>query len=86
MSALKPTLAVPIALDLPDSIRFDGVQPGPGGRHLVQFTLLDPTSKAHGATFYVDPAVVLGHAVCAHADARRIAFGDPTPAHELHPD
>lgn len=69
-------LAVPFrAEDLPDGLRFDGIQPSFGSQpDLLQFTELDKQSASFGATFYIDSRAALLDAILSVREEKRLKF------------
>jgi hypothetical protein len=60
--------------DLPDDLRFDGIQRIEGMPELLQFTELDEGSASFGATFYIDSRAALLDAVLLRREEKRIQF------------
>lgn len=69
--------------DLPEGLRFDGVQEtGEGKPSWLQFTEIDTQSASFGASFYVDTRAALLDAILLRREEKRIQFaaGAPTGA------
>jgi hypothetical protein len=66
--------------DLPDGLRFDGVQ-RMGDHQLLQFTELDKQSASYGASFYIDSRAALIDAILSRREEKRVQFaGTPVTA------
>ena len=66
-----------LVVELPENVKYDAVQETHRGPFL-QCTIINPASKAHGATLYVDVQRALAIAIREAAAARCIEFGDPS--------
>lgn len=72
--------------DLPDGLRFDGIQEFPGANpSYLQFTELDEQRASFGASFYVDTRAALLDAILLRREEKRIQFaaGAPTGAQQV---
>lgn len=65
--------------DLPDGLRFDGVQTM-GDAQLLQFTELDEQRASYGASFYIDSSAALIDAVLLRREEKRLQFSAAAPA------
>lgn len=63
------------AADLPDGLRFDGVQDnGADNPSWLQFTELDKESASYGASFYIDTRAALLDAILSRREEKRVQF------------
>lgn len=61
--------------DLPEGLRFDGVQEiGEGKPSWLQFTEIDKQSASYGASFYVDTRAALLDAILLRREEKRRLF------------